>query len=171
MADGSAVIVTDTDNDVLRRVSLPPKHGAGCVSTIPLVDAPAAASARGCAELGWPTRTAHDGRPDLCSGPRGELECSEPLTWEDARLRCESIGARLCTHRELAADAARGSTCGADEPWVWSATRCQRTSPSGRRHWDAGAITQAGTSPGLAARPPTCRTSGRAHLRCCADAR
>ncbi|MBW2446868.1 MAG: hypothetical protein JRG83_13185 [Deltaproteobacteria bacterium] len=39
-------------------------------------------------------------------------------------------------------------------------------SPSGRFRWDAGAIAQAGASLGLAAKPPSCRADGQAHLRC-----
>jgi len=168
--DGSALLVSDTDDDVLRRVSLAPGD-AGCVSTIPLHDVPPPASARSCGELGWPTRSPFDRDPGRCAGPPGDDACGEPVAWEEAQRRCEALGARLCTHFELAADEARGSGCASDDDWVWSATRCERVSPTGRYRWDTGAIAQAGASTGLFARPPTCRASGRARVRCCADAR
>jgi len=169
--DGSAAFVTDTDNDVLRRISLEPGAGYGCVSTIPLAERPTAASKKSCSELDWPTRTSFDRDGSVCAGPTGEARCGEPLGFEAARDACHARGARLCSHFELAADEARASGCNTDERWVWSSTPCRRVSPSGRFRWDAGAIAQAGASLGLAAKPPSCRADGQAHLRCCADAR
>jgi len=170
LADGSAAIVTDTDGDALRRVSLAPGAGFGCTSTIPLRDPTPPPSARSCAELGWPGRAGVDGDPAVCAGPTpGAAEaCAERVTFEQARDACGALGARLCTHRELAADEARAPGCEARA--VWSATRCVRTTQKSRRRIDAGPIAQAGAAAGLAATPPTCRPEGLAHLRCCADA-
>lgn len=51
--------------------------------------------------------------------------CLSGVSWEEARVKCENAGARLCTIEELENDIPRGTGCGYDWQMVWSTTPCQ----------------------------------------------
>ena len=122
---------------------------AGCVGAVP---------AKSCAELGYQTRA---GNADVCGTSRPDGACATSASYVDALHTCLDRGARLCTVAEIEADATRGTGCGFDRAYVWSASLCR-----------GGVYVAAGSSRFSAQLPEACVAGrdGDAHaIRCCAD--
>jgi len=79
---------------------------------------------------------------------------------------CTLAGARLCTARELRADAARGTGCGLDLKRVWSQDACPLPDAGGFGYLTLAGSTLASARTAEACRPPA--QAGPA-VRCCAD--
>ena len=164
-----ALLLSDTQNRALRRVSLAPGADYGCTSTVPMLASIPPRSERSCDELDWPSG-AGSSMPHICSGPPVPADhCGGRVHYATAAATCHWLGARLCTSAELAADAARDHACFAKDRRTWSATPCAGS--DGKSSWDNGHISQAAALSGLAESPPTCMEDEPAATRCCADAR
>ena len=95
---------------------------------VPTVTAPptsvATCSESTCANLGWVNAPFY-GSTSIC----GETDlglggCSGHVAWEDAKTKCQSVGARLCSADELQNNEAAKSGCNYDSALVWSADSC-----------------------------------------------
>lgn len=123
-------------------------------------------SAKSCSQLGWPPGP---GVAKVCANSKvSNGECSIPKAWQAARDSCASIGARLCTAKEVQNEETRNSGCkNTDCDLMWTNDVC--TLPSGQ----GGHMSMiAGSS-----RCPSvkfaraCQTNiTRLVVRCCADA-
>ncbi len=98
-------------------------------------DVPVGVSSLTCSELGWGSGggTADCGESEVWGGSAclGAENSGSPylgttggVTWPEARLACELIGARLCTRDEIKAGAAKGTGCGHDANPNWTSTSC-----------------------------------------------
>ena len=126
-------------------------------------------SARTCDELLW-ANTDLFGSPLVCGRSRdNELRwtCGEG-DFSFALQSCASVGARLCTAEELAADEAAGPDCGYDSRRVWSSS----TSAGPLQCSENATVTLAGRSSFSGSIPPQCSNvfNDSAAVRCCADA-
>lgn len=126
-------------------------------------------SAQSCEQLAWPEL--EFGLVETC----GESEvvydanaktyvCAQPSVHADAEAVCRAAGARLCTYTELVAGEARGSGCGHDFRFVWSATPCGRCGQRKYLTYSYSAVGAQGYG------DVQCRTSDvLSDVRCCAD--
>ena len=106
-----------------------------------------------CADLGWINAAEH-GDTSVCSESDTGLGCSGLITWPEAALFCESVGARLCTSTEIQNKNTFRSGCSLENRFVWSSTEC-----------DGGfsIVKGKGSSPSCAS------TTTENYARCCAD--
>jgi subtilisin-like proprotein convertase family protein len=101
------------------------------------------------------------GSPFVCGETDYLVGCSGLVTFAQAKDWCSSMGGRLCTWSELAADEAAGTGCAYDSARVWSTSECQEG-----HYW-----TGAGKYSNIGLYPKQC-TDGAlalANVRCCAD--
>jgi prepilin-type N-terminal cleavage/methylation domain-containing protein len=85
-------------------------------------------SAQSCSQLSWDARNAintHDLLYQSCGeSDRGDWQCTDNVTWLEAKNICEAEGSRLCTVEELENDITRGTGCGFDSHMIWSTSPC-----------------------------------------------
>eukprot|EP00615_Pteridomonas_danica_P019331 CAMPEP_0114387328 /NCGR_PEP_ID=MMETSP0102-20121206/7186_1 /TAXON_ID=38822 ORGANISM="Pteridomonas danica, Strain PT" /NCGR_SAMPLE_ID=MMETSP0102 /ASSEMBLY_ACC=CAM_ASM_000212 /LENGTH=1469 /DNA_ID=CAMNT_0001544393 /DNA_START=38 /DNA_END=4443 /DNA_ORIENTATION=+ len=129
-----------------------------------------------CSELGWDTGNSygtvdtHFGTTEVCSESSiGDDGCSGAVTYHEARVICEAVGARLCTLSELLADEAHDSGCGYNTELVWSSsTESDVTSLS--CDFEEFMIAYGSYSAGLGSEGECLAQDSTAYTRCCADA-
>lgn len=113
-----------------------------------------------CSQIGLDTITvaSAEGMSEICVSSYDAMgNCIDEMTYEEAQMACQSIGATLCTAAELQTNVGAGSGCGMDLVRIWTQTPCAQ-----------GAITMAGSTKGLAFEEPRCSTSLEYHpARCC----
>ncbi|ETW04863.1 hypothetical protein H310_03983 [Aphanomyces invadans] len=94
--------------------------------------------------------------------------CSGRLTFAQAQTWCGSLGGRLPTASEVAADVTLGSGCKYDYSEVWTSTPCFDSTGQVQ-----GAVTSGGSSIGLSFAPPSCSSRSSAlstaFVRCVRD--
>ena len=77
-----------------------------------------------CEDLGWDPLTR--GSDTVCGeNSLGLGGCSGELTFDEARLFCETSGARLCSLDDYRNNEAYGSSCGIEWGQKWSSTACE----------------------------------------------
>ena len=116
-----------------------------------------------CSELQtahqWPAADMY-GSPLVCGGSGSPSRSCGLVTFDQAVAGCAEVMSRLCTLAELQRDEARGTGCGFDGEFVWSADR--RDCPIGEFVAVSGAS--------QFTKPPRCTRVGElVGLRCCAD--
>lgn len=125
-------------------------------------------SAISCEEFGW--QETEFGLVDTCGesevleNKAGDFVCAPLSVFNDAAAVCKKIGARLCTYAELVAGEARGTGCGHDGDFVWSATECGRCGRRSYLAYSHASVAQLGH--GTAACVPADQFR---RVRCCAD--
>ncbi len=58
--------------------------------------------------------------PGVAKGGLEGTFCPKKLTYEEAEVHCENLGARICTERELKSRCAKGTGCHLNSEYVWS---------------------------------------------------
>jgi len=140
-------------------VTFPPSH-----PPTPVPSVVSLCSETTCEVLGW-TNAPSYGSPTVC----GETEamtgtCPELQSWDDAKVLCQTAGARLCSSAELELDEARGTGCNYDSQLVWSATSCG--ADNGKSFEVAYGATLGGSANGQCVNRQNATVAA---VRCCAD--
>lgn len=93
-------------------------------------------------------------------------ECVSSATFYEASNICLSVGARLCSEREITEDETTFTGCGFDSHWVWSSSTGENGNECGH-----GQVLQVIGSSEMRTSQPRCQPmlSGLASVRCCAD--
>eukprot|EP00662_Eupelagonemidae_sp_cell21_P058331 gene58331-biopygen94569 len=132
-------------------------------SAPPTVSTETARSLRSCLDA-FSSWGRSERAPGVCGESDDGWECASSVGFADARTTCEGVGARLCSTAEVV-PAAKGTGCGHDNRYVWTATACDdghvrrstRGTPDVRAKGNNAGDTQ-------------CAQDGdAAAVRCCAD--
>ena len=95
-----------------------------CADVYAAFDPPKLVSMSTCDDLGWDPLPR--GLPAICGeNSLGLGGCSGELTFDEARLFCESKGARMCSIDDFGNDEAFGSSCDYEWELKWSSTECE----------------------------------------------
>ena len=116
-----APVLSPTRSPSMRPIPIPT---ASPPVPAPTLSTPLGLSSCTCDNLGWDPLPR--GSADVCGeNSLGLGGCSGELAYDDAKIFCESKGARICRIEDYKNNEAYGSSCGIEWSQKWSSSACE----------------------------------------------